>query len=59
MKAIRILLFGIGGLVALAVLALGAAVVIVDGQFVKGRLERHVLRLPLHLDAQLDFRSTL
>jgi AsmA protein len=39
MKAIKFLLFGIAGLIALAVLALGAAAVIVDGQFVKGRLE--------------------
>jgi AsmA protein len=39
MKALRILLYGIAGLVALAVLALAAAVMIVDGQFVKGRLE--------------------
>jgi len=39
MKAIRILLFGIAGLIALAVLALGAAMAIVDGQFVKTRLE--------------------
>ena len=39
MKAIRILLFGIAGLIALAVLALGAALAIVDGQFVKTRLE--------------------
>jgi AsmA protein len=39
MKTIRILLFGIAGLIALAVLALGAALAIVDGQFVKTRLE--------------------
>ena len=39
MKALKILLFGIAGLAGLAVLALGAALVIVDGQFVKGRLE--------------------
>jgi len=39
MKAIRFLLYGVGGLVALAVLALGAAVVVVDGKFVKARLE--------------------
>ena len=39
MKAVRILLYGIGGLVALAGVALGAAVVIVDGKFVKARLE--------------------
>jgi AsmA protein len=40
MKAIKILLYGIVGLVVLAVAALGAAFVIVDGQFVKTRLER-------------------
>jgi AsmA protein len=40
MKAIKILLYGIVGLIALAVVALGAAVAIVDGQFVKTRLER-------------------
>jgi AsmA protein len=39
MKAIKILLYGIVGLVVLAVVALGAAFVIVDGQFVKTRLE--------------------
>jgi len=39
MKAIKIVLFGIAGLIALAAVALGAAVAIVDGQFVKGRLE--------------------
>jgi AsmA protein len=39
MKAIKILLFGIAGLIALAVLALGAAMAVVDGQFVKTRLE--------------------
>ena len=39
MKAIKFLLFGIVGLIALAVLALGAAVAIVDGQFIKTRLE--------------------
>jgi AsmA protein len=39
MKATRILLYGLGGLVALALVALGAALVIVDGKFVKARLE--------------------
>ncbi|MEK6243263.1 MAG: AsmA family protein [Pseudomonadota bacterium] len=39
MKTLRILLYGMGGLIALAVVALGAAVVIVDGKFVKARLE--------------------
>ena len=39
MKAVRVLLYGAGGLVALAVVALGAALVIVDGKFVKARLE--------------------
>jgi AsmA protein len=39
MKAIKILLFGVAGLIVLAVLALGAAMMIVDGQFVKTRLE--------------------
>jgi len=40
MKAIKVVLFGIGGLVVLAVLALGAVLVIVDGSFVKSRLEK-------------------
>ncbi len=39
MKAVRILLYGMGGLAALAVVALGAAAAIVDGKFVKARLE--------------------
>ena len=39
MKAIKILSFGIAGLIALAALALGAAMALVDGQFVKTRLE--------------------
>lgn len=39
MKALRIALYGIGGLVALAAVALGAVAVIVDGNFVKARLE--------------------
>ncbi len=39
MKAVKILLFGIVGLIALAVLALGIALAVVDGQFVKTRLE--------------------
>ena len=40
MKAIKFLLYGIGGLVLLAVLGVGAALVVVDGAFVKSRLER-------------------
>jgi AsmA protein len=40
MKALKYLLFGILGLVVLAALAIGTALVIVDGQFVKTRLER-------------------
>lgn len=40
MKAVKFLLYGIAGLVVLALLGLGAAVMIVDGQFVKARLER-------------------
>jgi len=40
MKAIKILLFGFVALVVLAVLGVGAALLIVDGQFVKSRLER-------------------
>ena len=39
MKAVRILLVGAGGVVVLALVALGAALVIVDGKFVKARLE--------------------
>lgn len=40
MKAIKYVLYGIGGIVVLAVLSVGAALVIVDGGFVKSRLER-------------------
>ncbi|HVP08250.1 MAG TPA: AsmA family protein, partial [Burkholderiales bacterium] len=40
MKAIKFLLFGIVGLVVLAAIGIGAAAMIVDGQFVKTRLER-------------------
>ena len=40
MKAFKILLYGMVGLIALVVVALGATVAIVDGQFVKTRLER-------------------
>src|SRR5688572_7558489 len=39
-KAIKFLLYGAAGLVLLAVIALGATLAIVDGQFVKSRLER-------------------
>jgi len=39
MKAFKVLLYGLAGLVALAVVGLGAAFVIVDGKFVKARLE--------------------
>ncbi|HLX80016.1 MAG TPA: AsmA family protein [Burkholderiales bacterium] len=39
MKAIKFLLFGIAGLIVLAAVALGAAMAVVDGQFVKTRLE--------------------
>jgi AsmA protein len=40
MKALRIFLYGIAGVVVLAVAALGIAAVVVDGKFVKARLER-------------------
>jgi AsmA protein len=40
MKTVKILLLGVLGLVILAVLGLGAAALVVDGQFVKTRLER-------------------
>ena len=40
MKALKFLMIGIAGLVVLAVLGVGAALMIVDGQFVKTRLER-------------------
>ena len=39
MKAARILLYGVGGLIVLAAVALGAALAIIDGKFVKARLE--------------------
>ena len=38
-KSVRIALYGIGGLLALAVVAIGAVLVIVDGNFVKARME--------------------
>lgn len=38
MKAVRILLYALGGLVVVAVVALGAVLVVVDGSFVKQRL---------------------
>ncbi|MGH8674098.1 MAG: AsmA family protein, partial [Burkholderiales bacterium] len=40
MRIVKYLLYGFGGLVLLAVVALVAAVLIVDGAFVKNRLER-------------------
>ncbi len=40
MKVLKYLLYGAGGVVLLAVLALAAAMVVVDGAFVKNRLER-------------------
>lgn len=40
MKAIKYVLYGIGGIVLLAALGIGAALVVVDGAFVKSRLER-------------------
>lgn len=40
MKAIKFLFLGLAGLVVLALIGLGAALMIVDGQFVKTRLER-------------------
>jgi AsmA protein len=39
-KAVKFLLYGVAGLVLLVALALGATLAIVDGQFVKSRLER-------------------
>lgn len=40
MKALKYLMFGLAGLVILAVLGAGTALLVVDGQFVKTRLER-------------------
>ncbi len=40
MKALKFFLYGLVGLLVLAAIGLGAAVTIVDGQFVKTRLER-------------------
>jgi AsmA protein len=40
MRAIKFLFVGLAGLVVLALIGLGAALMIVDGQFVKTRLER-------------------
>ena len=40
MKAIKFLLYGVIGLLVLAAIGIGAAAMIVDGQFVKTRLER-------------------
>ncbi|MFY9315057.1 MAG: AsmA family protein [Burkholderiales bacterium] len=42
MKIVKIALYGLLGLVVLALLGLGAAVMIVDGAFVKSRLEREM-----------------
>lgn len=42
MKVIKYLLYGAGGLVVLVIVALVAAVLIVDGNFVKNRLERQM-----------------
>jgi len=39
MKAIKLLSYGLAGVIALALLAVGAALMIVDGRFVKSRLE--------------------
>lgn len=39
MKAIKFLFFGLAGLIVLALIGVGAALMIVDGQFVKTRLE--------------------
>lgn len=39
MRAIKFLLYGVAGLVVLAVLGVGAALLVVDGKFVKTRLE--------------------
>jgi AsmA protein len=40
MKITKVLLYGFAGLVVLTAIGLGAALMIVDGQFVKSRLER-------------------
>jgi len=40
MKALKYLLYGIGGVVLLAVLSIAVAFVVIDGAFVKTRLER-------------------
>jgi AsmA protein len=40
MKILKVLFYGLGGLALLAVLGLAAVVLVVDGVFVKGRLER-------------------
>ena len=37
-KPVRIALYGIGGLLALSIVALGAVLAIVDGDFVKARM---------------------
>ncbi|HUN67794.1 MAG TPA: AsmA family protein [Burkholderiales bacterium] len=40
MKTLKFLLYGVAGLIALGAVTLGVAVAVVDGQFVKTRLER-------------------
>jgi len=40
MRILKYVVYGVGGLVALAVIAVAAALLIVDGAFVKSRLER-------------------
>ena len=42
MKAIKYVVWGVGGIVALVVLAIIAAVMVVDGGFVKSRAERYM-----------------
>ena len=42
MKILKICIYAIVGLLVLCVVALGAAVAIVDGAFVKSRLERYL-----------------
>ena len=42
MRALKYLAYGVGGLVVLLIVALTVAVMVVDGAFVKSRLEREM-----------------
>lgn len=59
MKALKYLLYGVIAMVALAAIALGTAVTIVDGAFVKARLERAMKEKNRTLKIEGDPKLTL